>query len=89
MPPPVIQILIVDASAMARTHLAKLFALYGRYQVTFPSARNRYYRVETSGDLVNWQVLVPGLIGTGTDVTVTDIRNPFTTTPAFYRVVVY
>ena len=62
---------------------------YGRYQITFSTARNRTYRLETSGDLVNWQTLVAGIIGTGNDVTVTDIRNPSATTQAFYRVVVY
>ena len=62
---------------------------YGRYQITFPTARNRSYRLETSNDLVNWQTLVPGIDGTGNDVTVTDIRNPSATTPVFYRVAVY
>ena len=62
---------------------------FGRYQITFSTVRHRTYRLETSDDLVNWQPLVPGIEGTGSDVTVTDIRNPFATTQAFYRVVVY
>jgi hypothetical protein len=62
---------------------------YGRYQITFSTVRNRIYRLESSDDLVNWQTLVSGISGTASDVTVTDIRNPFATAQAFYRVVVY
>jgi von Willebrand factor type A domain/Regulator of chromosome condensation (RCC1) repeat/Putative Ig domain len=62
---------------------------YGRYQITFTTALNRNYRVETSDDLVTWQPLVLDIQGTGDDVIVTDIRNPSETTQAFYRVVVY
>jgi hypothetical protein len=62
---------------------------YGRYQITFPTVPHRFYRLESSSELMNWEALVSDLEGTGSDVTVTDIRNPSTTTPAFYRVVVY
>lgn len=62
---------------------------YGRFQITIATTRNRLYRLETSSDLVNWQTLVTDINGTGTEVTVTDIRNPFATSQGFYRVVVY
>ena len=62
---------------------------FGRYQITFSTVQNRNYRLESSDDLVNWQTLVPGISGTASDVTVSVIRNPFATTQAFYRVVVY
>jgi hypothetical protein len=62
---------------------------FGRYQITFSTVRNRTYRLESSDDLLNWQTLVSGISGTASDVTVTDIRNPLTTTQSFYRVVVY
>lgn len=62
---------------------------YGRYQITFRTTLHRFYRLESSSDLLTWVVLVSDLPGTGNDVTVTDIRNPSTTAPAFYRVVVY
>jgi hypothetical protein len=60
-----------------------------KYQITFSTALNRTYRVETTSDLVTWQTLQDGIVGTGGDVTVTDTRFLPTTTPAFYRVVVY
>ena len=61
----------------------------GKYQVTFSTALNRTYRVETSSDLLTWQTLQDGVAGTGSNVTVTDTRFLPATTPAFYRVVVY
>ena len=60
-----------------------------KYQITFSTALNRTYRVETTSDLVTWQTLQDGIAGTGGDVTVTDTRFLPTATPAFYRVVVY
>jgi len=61
----------------------------GKYQVTFSTALNRTYRVETSSDLLTWQTLQDGIAGTGSDVIVTDTRFLSATAPAFYRVVVY
>ncbi len=61
----------------------------GKYQVTFSTALNRTYRVESSSDLLTWQTLQDGIAGTGGDVTVTDTRYLPVSTPAFYRVVVY
>lgn len=63
--------------------------VYGRYQITFTTTVNRNYRLETSDDLVTWKTLMEGIVGTGNDMTVTDIRNPFDDTQAYYRVVVY
>jgi hypothetical protein len=61
----------------------------GHYQITFSTALNRNYRVETSGDLVTWQTLQDGIAGTGGDVTVTDNRNLSGATQTYYRVAVY
>jgi Regulator of chromosome condensation (RCC1) repeat/von Willebrand factor type A domain/Putative Ig domain/Immunoglobulin domain len=60
----------------------------GHYQITFSTALNRTYRVETSTNLVNWQTLQDNIAGTGGDVTVTDNRSP-TGSQAYYRVVVF
>ena len=62
---------------------------FGRYQITFSTAMQRNYRLETSGDFVNWQTLVTDIVGTGSDVTVTDIRDPVAAAQAYYRVVIY
>jgi hypothetical protein len=58
-------------------------------QITFPTALNRTYRVDTSTDLLTWQTLQDGIAGTGGNVTVTDNRNLSGTTHTFYRVAVY
>ena len=64
--------------------------LPGHFQITFSTALNRTYRVETSSDLQTWQTLQDGVAGTGGDVSVFDNRNATgSTTQAFYRVVVY
>ena len=63
--------------------------LPGRYQITFSTALNRTYRVETSGNLFNWQTLQDGIAGTGGDVTVTDTRSLTGATQVYYRVMVY
>ena len=63
--------------------------LPSHYQITFSTALNRTYRVDTSSNLLTWQTLQNGVLGTGGDVTVTDNRIISATTPAFYRVVVY
>jgi hypothetical protein len=61
----------------------------GHYQITFSTALNRTYRVETSSDLLTWQTLQDGIAGTGGDVTVSDNRNLSGATQMYYRVVVY
>lgn len=63
--------------------------IYGRYFVTFTTAVNRHYRVETSSDLVNWEVVEDAIVGTGADVTVLDRRYIPWITQVFYRVTVY
>jgi hypothetical protein len=61
----------------------------GQYQVTFSTALNRTYRVDTSSNLVTWQTLQDGIAGTGGEVTVPDLRILSGTTPVYYRVAVY
>jgi von Willebrand factor type A domain-containing protein/Regulator of Chromosome Condensation (RCC1) repeat protein/Ig-like domain-containing protein/putative Ig domain-containing protein len=61
----------------------------GHYQITFSTALNRTYRVDTSSDLLTWQTLQDGIAGTGGNVTVTDSRNLSGATQTFYRVAVY
>jgi hypothetical protein len=59
------------------------------YQITFSTALHRTYRVETSSDLLTWQVLQDSIVGTGGDVTVTDTRNLSGASRAYYHVAVY
>ena len=59
------------------------------YQITFSTALNRTYRVETSSNLPAWQTLQDGIAGTGGDVTILDTRNLTGTSRAYYRVAVY
>jgi hypothetical protein len=61
----------------------------GHYQVTFSTALNRTYRVDTSTNLLTWQTLQDGITGTGGDVTVPDNRNLFGITRSYYRVAVH
>ena len=61
----------------------------GHCQITFSTALNRTYRVETSSDLLTWQTLQDGIAGTGGDVTVSDNRNLSGTAQTYYRVAVY
>ena len=60
-----------------------------QYQITFSTALNRTYRVETSTDLQTWQPLQDGIAGTGGEVTILDSRYLPAATPVFYRVAVY
>ena len=55
-------------------------------QITFTTALNRTYRVDTSTDLLNWQTLQDDIAGTGGNVTVTDNYILPGTTQKFYRV---
>ena len=61
----------------------------GQYQITFSTALNRNYQVETTSDLLIWEILQPDIQGTGSDTTVTDSRPPSEDAPVFYRVLVY
>jgi alpha-tubulin suppressor-like RCC1 family protein len=63
--------------------------VFGRSEVTFSSALNRLYRVETSSDLVNWDTVEADVPGTGADVTVLDQRYIPWVPQVFYRVLVY
>ncbi len=61
----------------------------GRFQVTFSSSTNRIYRVESSADLSNWQLIQDNIVGNNQDINVVDTRylpNPY---PLYYRVRVY
>jgi hypothetical protein len=60
----------------------------GGYQITFTTALNRTYRVETSTDLLTWQTLQDGIAGTGGNVTVSDNHILPGTTQKYYRVAV-
>ena len=62
---------------------------FGRYQVTFTTSGNRHYRVETSGDLVSWELVQDGIAGDGQDMTILDRRYMPWIGQVFYRVVVY
>lgn len=59
-----------------------------QYQITFSTALNRTYRLETSTNLFLWQTLQDGIVGTGTNVTITDSRNLTGAAPSYYRVAV-
>lgn len=78
-----------DANSVFRVKNVAPTDTYGRYQITFSTAVNRMYRLESSSDLLNWVPLVSAIVGTGSDITVTDIRNPTENSQAYYRVVVY
>jgi hypothetical protein len=60
----------------------------GGYQITFTTALNRTYRVETSTDLLTWQTLQDGIAGTGGIVTISDNHILPGTTQKYYRVAV-
>ncbi len=62
---------------------------YGRYEITFTTASNRWYRAEASEDLVNWETLEDNIPGTGTPITVTDPQSPAVSTRMNYRVRVW
>jgi len=58
-------------------------------QITFSTALNRKYQVEASSDLLNWEILLTEIQGTGAELTVIDSRSLPQDMPAFYRVQVY
>ena len=59
-----------------------------RYSATFRTATNRTYRLESSTNLLDWDMALDGIIGTGGDVTITDTRY-LPSSVIFYRAVVY
>ena len=63
--------------------------LYGHYQVVFNASSNRTYRVETSADLLNWEILEDNIRGTGGEMAVTDPRSPWNSAQTYYRVLVW
>ncbi len=78
--------------AFARTN-ALVRGPDGRYQVTFSSALNRSYRLDSSTDLdnsstnlVKWVTVQDNIPGTGADITIIDTRFELGTTQLFYRV---
>jgi hypothetical protein len=62
---------------------------YGRFMITFSTALNRQYRVESSADLMTWQTMQDNIIGTGGAIMVTDPRSPALITQMHYRVLVW
>jgi len=65
------------------------YDLYGRSLVTFSTAEHRTYRVETSADLLLWEVVQDNIPGTGGEVTILDERYMPWATQMFYRTSVY
>jgi hypothetical protein len=78
-----------NRSAVFAVQSVSATGLPGQFQITFGTALNRTYRVDTSSDLLTWQTLQDGIAGTGGAVTVTDSRNLPGTVNTFYRVAVY
>lgn len=58
----------------------------GRYEITFPTALNRTYRVEASTNLTTWEAVRDAIPGINADVTITDTRYVPGATGIFYRV---
>jgi len=63
--------------------------LDGRNEITFPTALNRTYRVDSSIDLITWQTVQDGIAGNGSDQTVSDPALLIGAPQVFYRVRVY
>ncbi len=63
--------------------------VYGRYQITFSTALNRQYRVESSADLMTWETMWDNIAGTGGPIKVTDPRSPVLAPQMHYRVLVW
>jgi hypothetical protein len=64
-------------------------AVDGRYQITFSTSTNRTYQVDTSADLINWQILADGIPGINTNVTFIDTRYLPGSPAIFYRILAY
>ena len=61
----------------------------GRFQITFSTSTNRFYRVVSSTDLITWQTVQDNISGISQDVTITDTRFLPDLTAIYYRVLVY
>jgi hypothetical protein len=61
-------------------------AIDGRYNITITTALNRTYRVDSSSDLQNWQVVQDNIQGTGSDIVIIDTRFLPGVTGLYYRV---
>jgi hypothetical protein len=66
-----------------------LFRTDGRYQVSFTSSPGRFYRVDLSMDLVNWQTLGDDIPGTGAEITFVDTSFFPDATKRYYRIAVH
>jgi alpha-tubulin suppressor-like RCC1 family protein len=60
----------------------------GRFEVTFSTSTNRFYRVESSLDLQSWQTVQENIPGLRKDVTIIDTRYIPGLTNIFFRAVV-
>jgi hypothetical protein len=74
------------SSVFAVTQLIQAYNT--RWQVSFNSFSNRLYRVESSGDLINWTLVQDNIPGNGTNVTIMDTRWVGNTNQ-FFRVLVH
>jgi hypothetical protein len=63
--------------------------LDGRFQVTFSTSTNRFYRVMASTDLATWQTVQDNIPGVNQDVTVIDTTFRPNLTTIYYRVLVF
>ncbi len=63
--------------------------VFGRNEITFSSAPNRQYRLESTSDLSTWETVEDNIPGTGGDITVVDHRYIPLVPAVFYRVLVY
>jgi hypothetical protein len=61
----------------------------GRNQITLSTSLHRTYRVETSADLINWEIVEEAIPATGADVTVLDPRYQPWVAAVYYRAVAY
>ena len=57
--------------------------------ITFNTSLNRLYRVESSADLVNWEIVQDNVPGNGGNLSVLDHRYPPPAQQFFYRAAVY
>ena len=65
------------------------FLTDGRRRLAFTTSLARHYRVETSADLVTWEVIGDKIPGTGAPITFTDGRYLPGLTQIYYRVMAY
>jgi hypothetical protein len=63
--------------------------VFGRNEITFSTSLTRRYRVETSANLINWEIVEEDIPGTGADVTVLDRRYQPWVAEVYYRAVAY